>query len=386
MNGELLKQLKSLHGDMREWQEHLHAHPELAMQESETSDYVANLLKEWGYEVHTNIGGNGVVAVMKCGDGSKNLGIRADFDALPIREENDLQYKSKVISKAHLCGHDGHTAMLLGAAKYLSEHKDFNGTLTLIFQPGEETMEGAPAMIKDGLFEKFPVDAVYALHNMPGLELGKMYFREGETMAAVDNWEIILQGKGSHGSMPELSIDPIVAGSSLVMALQTIVSRNLSPRHSAVVSVGAFLAGDAPNVIADSAILRLSIRNMAPEDRKMVLGKIRSITEAQANSFGCSYTIKEGQPGAVLVNTPEETHYAAEVARKTFGEEKVVVPGSPYMGSEDFAFMLKEKPGCYFMLGNGDCPMVHHPNYVFNQEILPIGATFWVALAQDYLS
>src|SRR5690606_33932622 len=244
------------------------------------------------------IGQRGIVASIKNGDSTKSIGLRADFDALPIQEDNNLPYKSQVAGKAHLCGHDGHTTMLLAAGKYLAETKNFNGTVRLIFQPAEETMQGAPAMIEDGVFEKFPVDAVYGLHNMPGLDLGKIYFRDGEFMAAVDNWEIELTGKGSHGSMPETSIDPIVAGSSLVMALQTIVSRNVSPWDNCVVSVGAFISGSAGNVIPQSAVLRLSIRNTTPENRKMVLNKVKSITKAQAEAFSVRYEIREGVPGA----------------------------------------------------------------------------------------
>lgn len=331
------------------------------------------------------IGKTGLVASMKVGDGKKSIGLRADFDALPIQEENNLTYKSKIKGTSHLCGHDGHTAMLLGAAKYLSQTKNFNGTLRLIFQPAEETMEGGPAMIMDGLFEKFPVDAVYGLHNMPGLEKGKFYFRKGPTMAAVDNWEIVITGKGSHGSMPELAIDPIVCSASLVMALQTIVSRNVSSWQASVVSVGAFLAGNAGNVIPQSAVLRLSVRNMDDALRQMVLNKIRSITKAQAEAYNCQFEIREGLPGAVLVNTPENTDWAADVARDVFGEAKVEDTLHPYMGSEDFAFMLQQKKGTYCMLGNGDTPMVHHPEYIFDQEILPIGAAYWVGLTEAYL-
>jgi hippurate hydrolase len=246
-------------------------------------------------------------------------------------------------------------------------------------------MQGGPAMIADGLFERFPVDAVYGMHNMPRLETGKFYFREGEMMAAVDNWEIELTGKGSHGSMPELGIDPIVCGSSLVMALQTIVSRNVSPWQNSVVSVGAFLSGNAGNAVPQNAILRLSIRNMDSKLREMVLNKVRSITKAQAESFNCQYEIKEGVPGAVLVNTPDNTHWAANVARDVFGEENVVDTLHAYMGSEDFAFMLQKKQGNYCMLGNGDTAMVHHPQYIFNQEILPLGAAYWVGLTEEYL-
>jgi len=223
------------------------------------------------------------------------------------------------------------------------------------------------------------------MHNMPGLELGKLHFRDGAMMAAVDNWEIELTGKGSHGSMPELSIDPVVAGSSLVMALQTIVSRNVSPHNSAVVTVGAFISGNAGNVIAQSGILRLSVRTTTSEDRVLVLGKVRSITKAQAEAFGCTYEIREGVPGAVLVNDPAETAKAAAIARQSFGDDAVTYPGPSYLGSEDFAFMLQKKQGTYCLLGNGDTQMVHHPQYVFNDDILPMGAAYWVALTEQYL-
>lgn len=385
MNNIILEGTKALHSDMKEWMGHMHRNPELALQETKTAAFIAEKVRSFGYDVVEGVGKTGIVASMTVGEGTKSIGLRADFDALPIQEDNNLPYKSTVEGKAHLCGHDGHTTMLLGAAKYLSESRSFNGTVRLIFQPAEETMEGGPAMINDGLFERFPMDAVYGLHNMPGLELGKFYFGEGKLMAAVDNWEIELTGKGSHGSMPELGIDPIVCGSSLVMALQTIVSRNVSAWQNTVVSVGAFLSGDAGNVVPQTALLRLSIRNMEPEIRTMVLDKIRSITKAQAEAFNCQYEIREGVPGAVLVNTAENTRWAADVARSIFGENQVVYPLHPYMGSEDFAFMLQEKPGTYCMLGNGDTPMVHHPQYVFNQDILPLGAAYWVGLTEAYL-
>lgn len=370
---------------MVEWFEHLHRNPELSMQEEKTAQYIADLVKQWGYEVETGVGKYGVVASLTVGDSDKAIGLRADFDALPIQEDNDLPYKSRVEGVGHLCGHDGHTTMLLAAGQYLARTKNFNGTVRLIFQPAEETMEGGPAMIKDGLFERFPVDAVFGMHNMPGLELGKFYFGDGPVMAAVDNWEIELTGKGGHGAMPELSIDPVVAGSSLVMALQTIVSRNVAPAHSAVVTVGAFQAGTAGNVVAHSAVLRLSIRTTTEEDRKMVLDKVRALTRTHAEGFGCTYEIREGVPGAVLVNDTEETMKAYELAKAAFGEDKVAYPGPTFLASEDFAFMLQERPGTYCCLGNGDTPMVHHPRYVFNKDLLPIGAAYWVVLTEGYL-
>lgn len=370
---------------MAEWFEHMHRNPELSMQEQNTAAFIADKLRDWGYEVETGVGKHGIVASLTVGNGTKSIGLRADFDALPIQEVNGLAYKSTVPGVAHLCGHDGHSTMLLGAAEYLARARNFNGTVRLIFQPAEETMQGAPAMIADGLFTRFPMDAVFGMHNMPGLKKGEFYFADGEMMAAVENWEIELTGKGGHGSMPELSIDPVVAGSSLVMALQTIVARNVAPQHRAVVTVGAFLSGNAGNVIAQTATLRLSIRTTTPEDRELVLGKVRSITRTQAECFGCTYEIREGQPGAVLVNDVEHTARASDIARATFGENVVHYPGPTYLGSEDFAFMLQEKKGTYCLIGNGDTKMVHHPEYVFDQENLPLGAAYWVALTEGYL-
>ena len=371
--------------ELQGWFEHMHRNPELSMQETNTAKYIADVVREWGYDVVTGVGKHGIVASMTVGHGGKAIGLRADFDALPIQEDNNLDYKSVVNGVAHLCGHDGHTTMLLAAGKYLAETKNFDGTVRLIFQPGEETMEGGPAMIKDGLFSRFPVDAVFGMHNMPGLELGKFYFAHGNVMAAVDNWEIELTGKGGHGSMPELSVDPVVAASSLVMALQTIVSRNVSPHNSAVVTVGAFLAGNAGNVIAQSAILRLSIRTKTDADRKLVLKKVRDLTRTQAEGFGCTFEIREGVPGAVLVNDEGETVRAAEIACVAFGDDDVIYPGPTFLGSEDFAFMLQEKKGTYCFIGNGDTPMVHHPRFVLNRDILPKGAAYWVALTEGYL-
>lgn len=381
----ILEKIQADKDQIDEWFEHMHRNPELSMQEEKTARFIADTVRQWGYDVETGVGKYGIVASLSAGDGEKAIGLRADFDALPIQEVNDLDYQSTVEGVSHLCGHDGHTSMLLAAGKYLAETKNFNGTVRLIFQPGEETMEGGPAMIEDGLFERFPVDAVFGMHNMPGLELGKLYFTPGETMAAVDNWEIELTGKGGHGAMPEHSIDPIVAGSSLVMALQSIVARNVSPHNSAVVTVGAFLSGNAGNVIAQTATLRLSIRTTTPEDRTMVLNKVRDLTRTQAEGFGCTYEIREGVPGAVLVNDEEETLRAAGIAREAFGEENVVYPGPTFLGSEDFAFMLQEKKGTYCFLGNGDTPMVHHPQFVLNKSILPMGAAYWAALTEGYL-
>ncbi len=385
MNDKLISEVSKLQPQMKEWMDSMHQNPEVGMDTHKTAVFLAEKLKSWGYEVVEGIGKTGIVASMTVDNGTKTIGMRADFDALPIAEDNNLPYKSKVEGSAHLCGHDAHSTMLLGAAKYLAETKNFNGTVRMIFQPGEETMEGAPAMVADGLFERFPMDAVYGMHNMPGLPLGKFHFCEGKTMAAVDNWEIELTGKGSHGSMPELGVDPLVCGASLVMALQTIVSRNVSPWKKSVVNVGAFQSGLAGNAVPQKAILRLSIRNMDPHVRTMVLDKVRRITKAQAESFNCTYEIREGVAGTVLVNTPENTQWAYKIAQETFGEDNAVYDMHPFMASEDFAFMLQKKVGTYCMMGNGNTYMVHHPKFVFNQDLLSRGATYWVALTENYL-
>jgi hippurate hydrolase len=385
MNTQLLEKVSSNQIQMEQWRHHLHQHPELAFEERETSAYVESILESLGYEVTTGLGKTGIVASMSTGSGNKVIGLRSDLDALPVTEEVESSFKSLTDGKMHACGHDGHMAMLLGAAKYLAETKNFNGTVRFLFTPAEEAIAGVPAMMNDGLLDKFPMDAIFGMHNLPTLEQGKIYFRVGPTMAAVDNWEIELTGKGSHGSMPEKSIDPVVAGASLVMALQTIVSRNVAPMQSAVVTIGAFIAGSVGNVIPQSAILRLSIRTTDDATRELVLERIRKITATQAESYGVTFELREGQPGAVLNNDEEQTEFAAEVAKKVFGKDKVSMEAPKLMGSEDFAFFAQEKPCCFCFIGNGDTPMVHHPEYQFDDRNLSIGAAYWVALAEEFL-
>ena len=382
---EILQKVSAEKSKIEEHFQYLHQHPGLAFEEDVAAKYIAGKLREWGYEVTEGIGKTGVVGQLKVGDGKARIGLRADTDALPMQEGADLPYKSKADGKAHLCGHDAHTSMLLGAAEYLAKTKNFSGTLNVIFQPAEETMAGAPAMIADGLFDKFPMDVIFGMHNMPGLPLGKLHFTSGPIMAAVDNWEIELTGVGSHGSMPEKSVDPLVAGAALVMSLQTIVSRNVAPMDAAVVSVGAFLAGNAGNVIPQTAILRISTRTRKPETRQMVLDKIRSITKATTEAYNVKFEIREGQPGAILINDEAQTETSIGIARELLGEDNVVTPGPTYMGSEDFAFYAQQVPGVYCFVGNGDTYNVHHPLYVFDQKNLPVGAAYWVAIAQGYL-
>jgi hippurate hydrolase len=367
---------------------HIHQHPELAFEEHATSDLVAQRLAEWGYEVHRGLGGTGVVGRLRHGSGSRSIGIRADMDALPITEATGLAYASRHHGKMHACGHDGHTATLLAAARHIAQTRRFSGTANLIFQPAEEGDGGARRMIEDGLFERFPCDAVFALHNAPGQPVGTLAFRSGPTLASADRVIIVLKGRGGHAAMPHFSADPIVAGSSIVMALQSIVARNVDPLQSAVVTVGMFQAGTVNNVIPGNARLELSVRALDREVRKLLRQRIQDIATAHAAGLGCVAEVdyQEGYP--VLVNTDAETAFAAQVATELLGRDKVLLDRPAVMGSEDFAFMLEQRPGCYLFLGNGDgagsC-MVHNPGYDFNDAAMETGAAFWSLLVERFL-
>ncbi|QIM54579.1 M20 aminoacylase family protein [Hydrogenophaga crocea] len=368
----------------------IHAHPELAFQEHRTSALVADKLRAWGYTVHTGIGGTGVVGVLRRGQGTRRLGIRADMDALPIAEAPGREWGSRRAGLMHACGHDGHTATLLAAARFIAEDLDFDGTLHLIFQPAEEGAAGAQAMMRDGLFERFPCDAVYALHNIPGIEAGHFHFRTGASMASSDNVTIRLQGVGGHGAMPQTTADTVVAAAAVVTALQTVVSRNVDPLHSAVVTVGALHAGQANNVIPEEATLELSVRALDRGVRALLRERITELVQLQAASFKVKALIdwREGYP--VLVNTPAETRLAAGLARELFGAARVNTEAAPLTASEDFAFMLEAVPGCYVFVGNGGpgtpgACSVHNPGYDFNDAIIEPGAQLWTRLVADYL-
>jgi hippurate hydrolase len=368
---------------------HIHQHPELAFEEHATSDLVAQRLAEWGYEVHRGLGGTGVVGRLRQGNGGKSIGLRADMDALPITEATGLPYASLHHGKMHACGHDGHTATLLAAARHLAQTRRFNGTLNLVFQPAEEGGGGALRMVQDGLFERFPCDAIFGLHNAPGQPVGTLAFRSGPTLASADRVVIVLKGRGGHAAMPQFSADPIVAGSSIVMALQSIVARNVDPLLSAVVTVGLFQSGTVNNVIPGTARLELSVRALDREVRKLLRQRIEDVVASQATGLGVSAEVdyQEGYP--VLVNTPAETDFAARVATELLGPQRVLLDKPPVMGSEDFAFMLERRPGCYLFLGNGDgagsC-MVHNPGYDFNDAAMETGAAFWSLLVERYLA
>jgi hippurate hydrolase len=389
----LLDALGARAGEFISLRRDIHRHPELAFEEHRTAALVADKLETWGYAVERAIGGTGVVGTLERGQGEKRLGLRADMDALPIDEHTGLEYSSRNSGVMHACGHDGHTAMLLAAARHLAEQGSFDGTLHLIFQPAEEGGGGALRMMEDGLFERFPCDAVFAMHNMPGIEQGRLVLREGAAMASSDYASIRLEGFGGHGAMPHRAADPIVAAASIVMALQTIVSRNIDPLHAAVVTVGALHAGKANNVIPGTATLELSVRALDREVRATVERRIKALVAAQAESFGVKAQI-EWKPGyAVLVNTPAETDFARAVATELVGAEQVTLQGPPLTGSEDFAFMLERVPGSYVLIGNGTgqdkgeggC-MVHNPGYDFNDRNVAVGSAYWVLLAERFLA
>jgi hippurate hydrolase len=389
----LLDALQARAGEFISLRRDIHRHPELAFEEHRTAALVADKLEGWGYAVERGIGGTGVVGTLVRGSGKKRLGIRADMDALPIDEASGAEWSSVNAGVMHACGHDGHTAMLLAAARHLAEQGQFNGTLHLIFQPAEEGGGGALRMMADGLFKRFPCDAVFAMHNMPGIEQGRLVLRDGAAMASSDYATITLTGIGGHGAMPHRTADPIVAAASIVMALQTIVARNVDPLQAAVVTVGALHAGKANNVIPATATLELSVRALDRDVRATLEARIKALVAAQAESFGVTARIDWRAGYSVLVNTPAETAFAREVATELVGADNVTLQGPPLTGSEDFAFMLERVPGSYVLIGNGagedggaGACMVHNPGYDFNDRNIGIGSAYWVLLAERFLA
>jgi hippurate hydrolase len=370
----------------------IHRHPEMGYKEYRTSDLVAEQLEKFGYKVTRGLGGTGVVGQLQRGSGRKTLGLRADMDALPIDEATGLPYASCNAGIMHACGHDGHTAMLLAAAKHIAQNVEFSGTLNLIFQPAEEGLGGAKKMMEDGLFTQFPCDAVFAMHNMPGHPQGHLILREGPMMASSDYVTITLDGKGGHGAMPHQAADPIVAGSAIVLGLQTIVARNVDPQETAVITVGAFNAGIANNVIPQQASLSLSVRALNPQVRELLEKRITELAHAQAQGYGVRAHVdyKRGYP--VLVNHQRETDFARDVAEELVGANKVMRQGKALTGSEDFAFFLEKVPGCYLLIGNGDAAsgghgacMVHNPGYDFNDDNVAVGSAYWSLLVERFL-
>jgi hippurate hydrolase len=374
---------------MQEWRHDIHAHPEIAFEEDRTSDIVARELETFGIEVHRGLGKTGVVGVLKNGDGP-SIGLRADMDALPIHEANDFDHRSTIDGKMHACGHDGHTSMLLGAAKYLAETRQFKGTINFIFQPAEEGEGGARVMIEDGLFEKFPCGSVYGVYNMPGKETGSFHMRPGPLMAAYDTFQIKVRGQGCHGAMPHQGLDPIVVASHIVTALQTITSRNLNPVESAVISVTQIHAGDTNNVIPDSVFMEGTTRCFKPEIRDWIETSMQRVIDGVSQALGAEVQFDYLRRYPATINHVAETEIAAKIAAEIAGEAKVTTDTPPTMGGEDFSFMLEKVPGCYLFIGNGadqeegSC-MIHNPNYDFNDRILPIGASYFSRLVETVL-
>ncbi len=389
----VLDEVRAIEVEMVALRRQIHANPELGFQEHQTSALVARQLEGWGYTVHRGIGGTGVVATLRCGSGTKCLGLRADMDALPITELTGLPYASKTAGLMHACGHDGHTATLLAAARVLGLTRAFDGTLNLIFQPAEEGLGGAQAMLDDGLFERFPCAALFAFHNAPGFAAGQLGFRSGVVYTSSDTAIITVHGRGGHGAMHHRAVDPIVAGAHLVLALQSLVSREVDPNELSILTVGAFHAGDAPNVIPASAELRLTIRARSAAVREQLRARITAMAQAQAAVHGASAEVDYRWRYPPTVNAVAETNFAREVALKWAGEAALIQDMAPGVASDDFGLMLARVPGCYFTVGNGvgqavgegGCS-VHNAGYDFNDRILPGTASYFVQLARAFLS
>ena len=384
-----IPRIESLHREMTAWRRDIHAHPELGFEEHRTSDLVAEKLDEFGLEVYRGIGRTGVVGALRVGNVTRSVGLRADMDALPVQERNTFAHRSRTDGKMHACGHDGHTAMLLGAAKYLAETRNFEGQVFFIFQPAEEGIGGASAMIEDGLFEQFPCDAIFGMHNKPKLPIGQFEVRAGAMMTGGAFFDIDLEGVGAHAAQPEDSVDPILVGSQIVVALQSVVARDVRPLDTAVLSVTQFRAGAAYNVIPQTARLSGTVRTFSMDVMNLVEERIRRLAGQVAGAFGAAATVDFRAIFHPTVNDRTEAGFAAEVCSEIVGSERVERNPALIMASEDFSFMLERVPGCYINLGNGDgedsCD-VHNPGYDFNDEALPLGATFFARVVERKLA
>ncbi len=397
----LIADIEDAHADLTALRRDIHAHPELAFKETRTSDLVAERLGQWGIEVHRGLGQTGLVGVLRGsrGAGKRSIGLRADMDALPMPEHNRFGHASVHPGRMHGCGHDGHTTMLLGAAQHLARNRDFEGTVNFIFQPAEEGGNaGARAMMQDGLFERFPCDEVYGIHNMPGLPAGKFAFRKGPMMASSNRFDIIVRGVGGHAAMPEKAVDPIVIAAEMIGVLQTLISRHKSPIDTAVLSVTQVHAGDAYNVIPDQAVIRGTVRTFSTEVLDAIESNMRRVAETLPKVHGGTGELQFVRAYPPLVNWDEPTDFAADVAERVFGADRVIRNTAQMGGAEDFSFFLEKVPGCYLFVGNGGgdhreatyhgmgpCEL-HNPNYDFNDALLPVGSTYWVRLAQAFFA
>ena len=385
--------INQMYEEMKTWRQDLHRIPEIGLEEYETSQYIKSKLSEFKIEFKEGYANTGIVARIKGSQGNsdRSIGLRADFDALPMPEKNDFDHKSTKEGMMHACGHDGHTSMLLGAAKYLSENNDFDGNVYLIFQPGEEGFAGGEKMIKDGMFNDFKIDEVYALHNWPELPLGSIGVNSGPMMAAVDEFDIIVKGKGGHAAIPQLAIDPVVIASQIVLAVQTIVSRSTDPVDKALISITKISGGTAYNVIDDSVKMGGTIRTFKPETRAFYEKKLNEISSgiAKANGADADVEFHLTNKYPPTINSKKESEFAASVAKKIFGESNVNTNIEPSMGGEDFSYLLEKKPGSYLYIGQGDenhKAHLHTTKYDFNDNLLPIGVNFWVELVKEYFS
>ena len=393
---KLIDPIVQFQAELQKIRRDIHAHPELAYEEVRTADVVAQKLTEWGIPVVRGLGVTGVVGIIKNGDSPRAIGLRADMDALPMPEINTFAHASRHEGKMHACGHDGHTAMLLGAAYYLSQHRNFDGTVYVIFQPAEEGGRGAERMIQDGLFEKYPMDAVFGMHNWPGIPAGHFGVTPGAQMASSNEFHVTVKGKGSHAGQPHKAVDPVMTAVQIAQAWQTIVARNINPNDPAVVSITQIHTGSATNVIPDEAMMVGTVRTFSLPVLDLIERRMREIAEHTAAAFDATVDFRFNRNYPPLINHVAETAFAVEVLTEQFGADHVDAHTEPTMGAEDFAFMLQHKPGCYVFLGNGDgghrdhghglgpCNL-HNPSYDFNDDLLPIGATYWVRLAEKFL-
>jgi amidohydrolase len=377
--------IRSFHGELTEIRRDIHANPELGMEEHRTAELVARKLEEWGIEVHRGVGGTGVVGVLRAGNGDQAIGLRADMDALAMGEATDLPYASQNAGKMHACGHDGHTTMLLGAARYLAETRNFNGTVNFIFQPGEEGAGGALAMLEDGLFERFPCNAIYAIHNRPNMPVGKFAIAPGAQMAGGAFFDISVRGKGAHGARPEESIDPVLAACHIATALQSILSRNVRPSDTAVLSITKIQGGDAYNVIPQFATISGTARTFRPETMDLIETNMARVAEGVAAGFGAVATVDFRKIFAPLINDAAETEIFGDAAADLVGEANLDRKKLPGMGSEDFAFMMEKVPGAYINLGNGDSAALHNQQYNFNDEATPFGSALFAGVVERKL-
>ena len=383
----IINRIADFHADLTATRRDIHAHPELGFQERRTSDMVAKLLESWGVEVHRNIAGTGLVGVLRNGTSKRSIGFRADMDCLPMTETNDFGHRSTVPGQMHACGHDGHTTMLLGAARYLAETKNFDGTVNFIFQPAEEGGGGGRVMVEEGLFDRFPCDAVFAMHNTPEIPLGEARIMAGPVLAAADRISITIHGKGGHASRPQQCIDPVVVGAQIVVAAQSIVSRSMDAQDAAVISICQFHAGEASNVIPESAELHGTVRTFKPAIQDLVEKRLGEIVRSVAEAYGAKAELSYQRGYPPTVNDPAQAERAAKAADAILGEGKVQRTGTPRMGAEDFSYMLLARPGAFIGIGQGDggrhSVSVHNPRYDFNDDLIPLGSSLFAKLAEQ---